>query len=407
MKTGTTWILATLLLAAAPALCAAAEVRVDCDFPGGNVVVEGIEGDVVRLRPDLRDTAGWWFYWYYRVRGAGGRTLRFQFTDGQPVGVRGAAVSGDGGTTWRWLGAESGDSRSFTYRFGPDENDVRFSFTIPYLQADWQGFLAAHRDNPRLRPGVLCESRRGRRVECLYVGTPDAEPRHRVLLTARHHACEAMASFALEGLLAAVLDAKTEEGRWLAENAELLAVPFVDKDGVEQGDQGKNRRPRDHNRDYVGESIYPETAALRELVPKWSDGKLHVAIDLHCPWIRGKHNEEIYMVGSPNPRIWAEQQRFGKVLEGVCQGPLPYRAEDNLPFGVAWNRGTNFEQGKSCSRWASELPSVRLATSFEVPYANARGTEVMPDSARAFGQDVARAMCRYLRDGTQEGERER
>ena len=42
-------------------------------------------------------------------------------------------------------------------------------------------------------------------------------------------------------------------------------VPFVDKDGVEEGDQGKNRAPRDHNRDYAGASMYPETGALREL----------------------------------------------------------------------------------------------------------------------------------------------
>jgi len=405
MRTGVRWILAAWLLAAGPALLAGAEVRVDCDFPGGNVVVEGIDGDVVRLRPDLRDTAGWWFYWYYRVREAGGRTLQFRFTDRGPVGVRGPAVSCDGGATWRWLGAKSGDSRSFTYRFAPEQNDVRFCFTIPYLQADWERFLASHRGNPRLHPDVLCKSRGGRPVQCAYVGKPDGGPQHRVLLTARHHACESLASFAVEGLLATVLDAETQEGRWLAENVELLVVPFVDKDGVERGDQGKNRRPRDHNRDYVGESLYPETAALRELVPKWGGDKLHVTIDLHCPWIRGKHNEEIYMVGSPNPRIWAEQTRFGKILEGVCHGPLPYRAEDNLPFGVAWNQGNNFEQGKSCSRWGSEQPSVRLATSFEVPYANARGAEVTPDSARAFGRDVARALCRYLRD--EGGEKER
>ena len=55
---------------------------IDCEFPGGNIVVDAIEGDTVSLHQDLRDTRGDWFYWYFRVRGAAGRTLNFKFTKG-------------------------------------------------------------------------------------------------------------------------------------------------------------------------------------------------------------------------------------------------------------------------------------------------------------------------------------
>ena len=48
----------------------------------------------------------------------------------------------------------------------------------------------------------------------------------------------------------------------------------MDKDGVEDGDQGKNRRPGDHNRDWDGESIYNSTEAVREFLLVWSDNKL-------------------------------------------------------------------------------------------------------------------------------------
>ena len=81
-----------------------------------------------------------------------------------------------------------------------------------------------------------------------------------------------MASWTLEGVLEAVL-ADTPDGRWARENVEWMAVPFMDLDGVEQGDQGKNRQPHDHNRDYLGRSIYPTVAALKEFVPGWSAGK--------------------------------------------------------------------------------------------------------------------------------------
>jgi len=50
----------------------AAAPRIDAGFPGGNIIVDGIEGDTVFLRPDLRDTQGDWFYWAFRVRGSAG-----------------------------------------------------------------------------------------------------------------------------------------------------------------------------------------------------------------------------------------------------------------------------------------------------------------------------------------------
>src|SRR5688500_10054782 len=70
----------------------AADVRIDADFPGGNVVVERVEGDNVFLQPDVRETRGRWFYWYFRVRNAGSRALTFNFTVGNPISVRGPAI---------------------------------------------------------------------------------------------------------------------------------------------------------------------------------------------------------------------------------------------------------------------------------------------------------------------------
>jgi hypothetical protein len=358
--------------------------------------VEGVDSDQVRLRQDLRNTAGWWFYWAFRVSGAAGRTLRFEFTDGDPLGVRGPAVSTDAGATWRWLGRERADVPIFSYAFPPDAGEVRFAYGIPYLQPDWERFLGRHRDNPRLTPGTLCASRHGRPVESLVVEPRAGPPRRRVLLTARHHACEAMANFVLEGLLDAVLVAGTGKTRWLAENVAFLVVPFVDKDGVEDGDQGKNRQPRDHGRDYLDASIHPETTALRRMAPAWADGQLAAFLDLHCPWIHGGRNERIFIVGSPDAHIWREQQRFGAILESLRRGPLPYRAQDNLPFGQEWNVAVSPTEGLPPPQWAAETLHAPLAMTVEFPYANAGGAEVLPEGARAFGADLARTLDRWL-----------
>lgn len=387
-----------LLPGVSPAEAASQEngVSIDAGYPGGNIILDRIEGDAVYVRPDLRDTEGWWFYWNFRVTGAAGRTLTFQFSDRDPIGVRGPALSTDGGASWTWMGTETVRPGQFTYTFPPQAHEVRFAFTIPYQEQDFQRFVAKHQASPDLVLDSLCKSPKGREVELVRAGRLDGDPRYRVLVTARHHACEAMANYVLEGLLDAVLS-DDDNGYWFRRNVEVMAVPFMDKDGVEDGDQGKNRRPRDHNRDYIGPSVHPETAALRTLARNWSNGKLKVALDLHCPYLRGKHNEDLYIVGSRNEPMWEAQQAFGALLEEANKtGALPYLAANNLPHGKAWNTSGNYTAGRSFTRWAEDIEGLSLAASFEIPYANAGGQAVTPDTARDFGQNLAKALRLYL-----------
>jgi hypothetical protein len=386
-----------LAMAAETEKPAVAAPLVDADFPGGNILVDRIEGDQVYLHQDPRDTPEWWFYWYFRVRGAAGRTLSFHFTKGNVIGVRGPASSTDGGKTWAWLGAEAVREASFTHRFPPQAEEVRFCLAVPYLEANLQEFLKRHAGNAHLKVETHATTKKGRKVERLRLGKLDGQPKYRVLVTCRHHCCEMMASWTLEGIMAAVL-AEGDDGPWFRENVELLVLPLMDKEGVEDGDQGKNRKPHDHNRDYLGESIYPAVAALREFVPKWSQGRLQLALDLHCPWIRGGgdgqgSNEQVVLVGNRSAEMWERQQQFGRVLEKVQTGPLVYSTKHNIPWGKAWNTGT---EPKSCSSWAALLPGMRMAVTIEIPYANAGGKPVTAESAQSLGRDVSRAMRRYL-----------
>ena len=386
--------MAQMLMAviAMPAAGSSDELRVDSDFPGGNIILDRIEGDDIYLHQDLRDTEGDWFYWYFRVAGAAGRGLTVYFTKTNVIGTRGPAVSVDGGESWAWLGPEAVDGQTFTCAVPEDAEEVRFCFGIPYLESHLRRFLAKHEADARLRAETLCVSPNGRPVELLLVGNLDGEPQHRVLLTCRHHCCEMAASYELEGVLEAVL-----ADEWMLENVEFLVAPFMDKDGVEDGDQGKNRKPWDHNRDYGGESIYPEVAALREFVPEWTEGKLRVALDLHCPYIRGGNNETIYFVGVPDQQVWANVLEFCEILAKVQTGPLEYRVEDNLPFGQGWNTAPTDSERVSSARWMSSLPGVKVAATVEFPYANAREHDVTPDRARAFGGDLAVAIREYLK----------
>jgi hypothetical protein len=370
----------------------AGKLAVDADFPGGNIIVEGLDGDTIFLRQDLRDTEGWWFYWYFRVRGGNGRELTFHFVNKDVFTCNGPAVKVDE-NPWSWLGRESVRGTSFTIEIPPDAREVRFCLAMPYLAADLGRFMDRHAKNPHLRVVEHCITPKGRPTERLHLGCLSGRPRCRVLITCRHHACEMMASWVLEGLMEAILTGP--EAPWFCENVEFAVVPFMDKDGVEDGDQGKNRRPHDHNRDYRDEPIYPSVQAMKEFAPPWSEGHLLAALDLHCPYIRGRRDEEIFLVGSPYERIQREIDRFAAILQTTSADTLPYDPKDNIPFGVEWNNASPDRAYTFC-RWASHLEGIRLACTLEFPYACAGGRVVDISSSRAFGYSLARALRRYL-----------
>ncbi len=389
----------------------AAEPAIDADYPGGNIRVVRREGNTLVVAPDLRDTrAGeWWFYWSFRLRGPSDVPVTIVFEKSNPIGVRGPATSRDGGRNWTWLGAsavqtdrEGGVPRwSFEARVPPGAVEVRYAFTPPYQQADLRAWLDRHAGNPALRVERLCVSHQGRAVPLVRIAEPeppkaDAPSRRLVLLTSRHHACETMATFALEGLLESAL-ADDETGRLWRDRWEIAAVPFVDTDGVEAGDQGKNRDPHDHNRDYDATPIYPEVQALMKRGAAES-GRVVAAIDLHCPHIRGEWNDRVYLVGAADPRVRAGQQAFARVLERTRTGPLPFTAEKCLlPHGASWNTPANTRDGRSFGQWAgATFPRARLVTTIEIAYADAQGAEVNPESARALGHDLSRALLEHL-----------
>lgn len=383
------------------------DFQVDAAFPGGNIQVLNRDGAAFVLGPDLRDTQGWWFHFHFRLKAPPEERAAFTFFEKSPIGVRGPAMSVDGGRTWAWMGKESvkmteSDGKpAWTFEGSVPKNalEVRFAFAPPYLESHLRDFLDKHRSNSALQVSELCRSRKGRRVDMIRAGCLDsAKAKGVVLLTARHHACESMASYAMEGFLDAALASDEIGRRWQA-NWEIIALPFADKDGVEDGDQGKNRKPHDHNRDYNATPLYPEVAAWMK-VGNANKDRVRISLDLHCPHISGQWNDRVYIVGSSAPAFAAKEKAFALTLEKTRRGPIPFRAADcYLAAGTAWNQPSNYSAGRSSSAWArATFPDSLLAATIEIAYADAQGAEVNAETARALGNDLARAVLAQLED---------
>lgn len=378
---------------ASPSEAAEPAIAIRSDFPGGNVIVLRNEGAQVELKPDLRGGQPW-FYWHFEASASAAGKGTFTFPGSPIIGVRGPAYSVDGGKTWQWLGAEhctydgvatpvKERRESFVYEFKPEQLKVRFAVAIPYLPENLKEFTTAHAGNRHLKQEFLAKTRNGTPVEMLVVGEP-GQGREAMIVTARHHACESMASYVLEGFIAEAAS-ESPAGVEFRKRFVLFAVPMVDRDGVAAGDQGKNRDPHDHNRDYGPKSIYPEVAAIQEL-GEAQDVKY--AIDFHCPALRGDIHEAFHFLGLGTPRMkenlnryiaWIKEERPQLIMT-----PLNYLSDDKKPNAV---------NPKINSHHFALRKNAVLAATLEVPYTQP-GLALDPAMAREYGRGMLRAWVR-------------
>ena len=379
------------------------EITIRSDYPGGNVKVCGIDeaNGVVRIAPDLRDTQGRWFHWDFTLRGAAGRKIHFTLPDDkwQYISSLGPAISKDGGSTWTWLrpdGTRHEPANAFDYTFGPDESETRFAVSIPYSQKDWDAFMAKWRGKG-VECGVLCKSQSGTRdTELVRIPCRKAA-KWLFAFTARHHACETSANAPMEGVVEAILS-RTPEGEWLRDNADCVFVPFMDKDGVENGDQGKNRRPYDHNRDYL-KGRYTSVRALKELLIRDSEGKQIVFIDMHSPHVRSlpscPEQDQVFTFGCRDERLnahwnafrqnWKETQKGGAL---VYDGKYDIFAGKGYAIQMEKQWAAGF---MSSDPWVRTLPNCYLATCCEFGYSLCGGVYSFP-AARELGRNMLKAL---------------
>jgi hypothetical protein len=390
MKLSTAASLLVCCLLSCSAGAAEFAVSIRADFPGGNVSVLQNAGATVQVTPDLRGGQPW-FYWHFEATATQPGRVTFQFPAAQRIGVRGPAVSLDSGKSWRWLGTdnvvfaappgngEASKRESFAYDFTAEHLQVRFAVAIPYLQENLDKFLQTHAANKYLQKLPFAKTRNGTPVELLQIGEPEAAVQA-VIVTARHHACESMASYVLEGWLQEAMS-DSPLGTEFRRKYVLFAIPLVDK----AGDQGKNRAPHDHNRDYGESPLYSEIKAIQDLAEAQ---RVQFALDLHCPALRGDIHEAFHFLGLGLPHIrrnvdelcaWLKEER-----PPIAMVPLNLLNDPQKPNAI--DRRIN-------SHHFALRAGARMAATLEIPYAQP-GCPLDADLARSYGRSLLRAWVR-------------
>ncbi len=357
-------------------------------FPGGNIRVDRIEGDDVYLEQELRDTEGWWFYWGFCVEGAAGRSLTFHFTNGHVVGYRAAAVSPDN-VEYHWLGdGHAIDGATFTYDFGAEEERVFFRYALPYQLSNYENWL--RKQTAPIETGVLCVTERGRNLPYFILGDADAE--RSIFFTSRHHACESMATWGLEGAVEACIQQLAD---LKALNCNLIVAPFIDLDGVEDGDQGKNRAPHDQNRDYIDEPHYVVIRALTRLA---QEKQIAAFVDYHDPWYQGEVNDHLSLV---------RRERGGSLVDHFAAHLKEETARNATERDIVYTGAHDIYPGEL---WVPAIPNpatsvsffrrlgVDLAVSIEIPYFGTPDFTYDQGNVKRLGGCIARALLRTLQE---------
>ena len=344
-------------------------INIHGNFIGGNISVKEICGDTVVLENELRDTQGDWFYWAFCVEGANGRTLTFQMQNNR-LGYWGPSVSRDL-EEWSWL--DSCNQDSFTYSFGENESKVYFAHHMLYHPNRFHSLC----HNLNLKEKELCKSKKGRSVPCLHIGNGI----NSIIFTARHHACESTGNYVLEGVISELVQSPIEDAR-------ILIVPFVDYDGVVDGDQGKARYPHDHNRDYIDSPIYSEVHSICEHMNVYG---CNYGFDLHSPWHKGGVNDKIFVV-----RNLIEKDKafdlFSSTLESeISEKSMKYSKEDDYPPCTNWNQPST-----SFGYTTNNRADCNLAFTLESTYFGEKDNKVSDQKLVELGRCFARAVKKYI-----------
>jgi len=308
---------------------------------------------VRRVRPVVRLDGGEW----QRVRRvevlerpSGGHVLRFA----TPGPCRRAAVA-------------------FCYPYPPETLEATLQEAGGCWHAETIGLTGAGRPLQRLR---ALPRRRSR-------------PRPGAYVVARQHAGETPGSWVLDGMLRAI---SGDGASGLLRRVEWCVVPFVDLDGVVQGDYGKDSLPIDFNRTWAPLTLRPEVRAIQRDMGCFAQRtRPRFVLDLHAP---AGAEDRLYQFHCRDNRPPA-QRRAGRSFTPFLVAEMPEMPADSLARVPAY--ASRWDANHTLTAWAWDGLDRTTAAVIEVAYQlMSQGRWSEPDDYRECGRRVARAVASWL-----------
>ena len=390
---------------------AMAEVQVRTDFEGGSARIEGIDEAkrVIHLVPGGDPQRGWPCWWYLSVDGISkdaqwtldvGGSERPARNNGEetnrPLSAvwampLSAAISTDG-RTWTQTKPGVRQGERTTYEVIGTGSRLWLAWGPPFTPRDTDELLAASAKSlPGVKAFELAKTREGRVVKGLHIAESKLAKPFGVWIQARQHAWESGASWVSRGVTEWITS-DNAEAQMLRSQAEIFIVPIMDVDNVATGNGGKEASPRDHNRDWAEQPVYPEVAAAQQKL-RWlvKEGRLNVFLDLHNP--AAGDRRPFFFVG-PEEMLSAEgkanRARFIAAAVAHINGPLPVEPEVRTTGGAYHPLFRQISGVWVDTHGNPNTVAACLETSWNTPFSNTEGY-------RTVGRQLAQSIADYLR----------
>ncbi len=368
------------------------------DFETANADLVAIDGDEIHFRArSVRGSLVLW--WHFALEQVTRRHLTFVWENAAEAmgGLESLQAEmplvNPGGREYYRLPPGEIDPDAGTWRFNVEfsrhVDAARLAFCYPYSYSEALRVARGWSSAGVARLETLTQSPGGRDVPVLFFGDPEQAGREMIVAVARQHAGETPGSFTLEGFIEQFI-AGGACGRWLRERGLLVVMPVMDPDGVAEGSFGKNQEPVDINRDWTGESKWPQVAAARQLIADLAARHRYMLfLDFHAPCA----HEPAFVYLSPDDMVPPEPLRWQRrFVELLAERPCPwfdFHAEDCYVG----------ERHEGMAKIAQANEHGCAAITLETPYNKTRdGRIASPLRYRQHGQAVAEATLRLINE---------
>ncbi|MBC3764324.1 M14 family metallopeptidase [Neptunicella marina] len=187
-------------------------------------------------------------------------------------------ISNDNGYNWHTVKFDV-EKNKMTFTINDEQSDIWVTAQPPVVEQDYLKFEKdLVKQHPYLKKDSLGKSVKGRDITALISTTPDSN--NWLVMIGRQHPPETTGAIALQAFTQTLLNQNN-----VATKFNILLVPLVNPDGVNEGNWRSNVNGIDLNRDWYRFS-QPETKAIRDKLQQitTTGGKIVFALDFHSTY---------------------------------------------------------------------------------------------------------------------------
>ncbi len=230
----------------------------------------------------------------------------------------------------------------------------------------------------------------GRRIDRLRLQWEREARGPGLYLTARQHSGETPGSWVLDGILR-FLAGDGEDSRRMREAVDVWVCPFVDLDGVVNGDYGKDALPWDFNRAWEQMPMRPAVQAIQRDLERFANLTApRLVIDLHAP---GHSTPGLYLQ-LPREQRPPEQQQAAASFATELARHFTELEPDALARQTTYRSRWNMLS--TVASWVWDHLGQTTCVCIETSYQRLTQDLLFPDDYRDIGRRIALAAEAWL-----------